>query len=93
MAKQRYLQTRSITRPSMWQHSDTAAGARECFSSLADAATRQQFAAAVYKADPSVEGVWAADLLDGTRAIIYLCGYKTPFGALRERNDFEVGQR
>lgn len=89
----RYLYTRSITRPSMWQHPDTAAGARECLNSLVDAAVRQQFAAAVYKADPSVEGVWAADLPDGTRAIIYLCGYKTPFGSPREHNDFEVGQR
>lgn len=43
--------------------------------------------------DPSVEGVWAIDSPDGTRVIVYLGGYKDPWGQIRPYNDFEVGTR
>jgi hypothetical protein len=43
-------------------------------------------------ADPSVVGVWAVDSMKiGVRVIIYLGGYKDPFGKIREGNDFEEG--
>lgn len=40
--------------------------------------------------DPVVEGVWGVDLKDGRRAIVYLAGYKDPWGTRRTHNDFEV---
>lgn len=43
--------------------------------------------------DSAVEGVWAVDLPDGSRTIVYLAGYKNPFGEVRELNDFETGEQ
>lgn len=45
-----------------------------------------------FKPDPSVDGVWAVDLEDGTRIIVYLAGYREPSGNKRERNDWEEGE-
>lgn len=43
-------------------------------------------------ADPQVEGVWAVDSIKtGFRCIIYLAGYKNPWGDIREMNDNEEG--
>lgn len=42
--------------------------------------------------DPQVEGVWAVDsMASGFRCIIYLAGYRDPWGKKRERNDNEEG--
>jgi len=42
--------------------------------------------------DPSVAGVWGVDSMKtGNRIVIYLGGYKDPFGDLRNHNDFETG--
>lgn len=42
--------------------------------------------------DPSVEGVWAIDnYRDGIRVVVYLGGYKDPWGKTREYGDFESG--
>ena len=44
------------------------------------------------KRDHSVDGVWAIDSLkSGIRVIVYLAGYKDPYGDKRELNDFEDG--
>jgi hypothetical protein len=43
-------------------------------------------------ADPQVDGVWAVDSFKtGSRIIVYLGGYKDPFGHVRPFNDFEEG--
>ena len=43
-------------------------------------------------ADPQVVGVWAVDSMKtGSRVIVYLGGYKDPWGEIREGNDFEEG--
>jgi len=39
--------------------------------------------------DPQVDGVWKAENEDFI-AIVYLKGYKTPFGNIREYNDLEI---
>lgn len=46
--------------------------------------------------DPSVEGVWMVTMPKeknsegkALRAIVYLAGYKEPFGSIRKHNDFE----
>jgi hypothetical protein len=42
--------------------------------------------------DPSVEGVWAIDsIASGYRCIVYLAGYKDPWGQIRPQNDAEEG--
>ena len=41
------------------------------------------------KPDPSVEGVWLVSNKNW-KAIVYLGGYKDPFGKIREDNDFEI---
>jgi hypothetical protein len=42
--------------------------------------------------DPQVRGVWAVDsMASGYRCIIYLAGYPTPYGDIRERSDNEEG--
>jgi len=40
--------------------------------------------------DPVVEGVWAVDLKDGRRVIVWLAGYPDVLGYIRKDNDFEV---
>jgi hypothetical protein len=43
-------------------------------------------------ADPQVDGVWAVDSFKtGSRIIVYLGGYKDPWGQVRPFNDFEEG--
>lgn len=42
--------------------------------------------------DPQVEGVWAVDsMASGFRCVIYLAGYRDPWGKKREHNDNEEG--
>lgn len=41
------------------------------------------------KADPLVEGVWRTDHENGDSFVVYLAGYKDPFGNVRPFNDFE----
>jgi hypothetical protein len=42
--------------------------------------------------DPSVEGVWAVDNpAKHLRLVIYMAGYRDPFGKVRTMNDFEEG--
>ena len=64
---------------------DTAAGA---ISALQDMSTFD-CASAQASSDPYVRGVWLVKLASGTRAIVYLAGYPTPFGIIRSNNDFE----
>lgn len=45
---------------------------------------------ATARPDPSVEGVWEVTLRDGRRAIVYLAGYRDPWGRERQWNDFEL---
>lgn len=42
--------------------------------------------------DPAIEGVWEVtrkDVGNGIASIIYMAGYKDPFGNIRKYNDFE----
>lgn len=41
--------------------------------------------------DPSVEGVWEVMLSD-TQVIVYLAGYKDPWGEIRKTDDFETAE-
>ena len=72
----------------MANYRDTAEGAIEYLrdeSSLdLDGATAQP--------DPYIQGVWKVTLRDRTYAIVYLAGYKDPFGKVRAHNDFEVSE-
>jgi hypothetical protein len=46
--------------------------------------------------DPSVEGVWKITTPNDVSvefAIVYLCGYRDPFGNVRELDDFECCHR
>ena len=40
--------------------------------------------------DPVVDGVWLVKLANGVKVIVYLAGYKDPFGKIRQIDDFEV---
>ena len=43
--------------------------------------------------DPEVEGVWAIDNVEkNIRVVVYMAGYREPFGNIRDMNDFEEGQ-
>jgi hypothetical protein len=70
---------------------DTAQGAKAALAMMTDMVSKEldQF---LFFPDPSVDGVWGADNPNGTRIIIYLAGYKTPFGKSRKHNDFEEGE-
>lgn len=73
---------------------DTADGALAAIKYLAVARLVEEYRDAKMTADPSAEGVWAADLPDGRRVIVYLAGYpETRGGALRRMSDFEEGTR
>jgi hypothetical protein len=68
------------------KYPDTAAGA---IAFLKDESTLD-LKGAKGKADPSVAGVWQITTNSGQRTIVYLAGYKDPFGKLRSYNDFET---
>ena len=65
---------------------DTAAGALAC---LRDD-SRLKLAGATAEPDPAVKGVWRVTTAGGLRAIVYLAGYRDPFGDVRVTNDFET---
>jgi hypothetical protein len=69
------------------KYPDTAKGAIQC---LRDDSRGLNLTGAKAFPDPSVEGVWAVDMKDGRRAIVYLAGYRDPWGEPRKYNDFEV---
>ncbi len=68
---------------------DTSAGA---IHYLRDDSTLSHLDSASAKPDPSVRGVWmvVSDKAPWRRAIVYLAGYRDPFGTIRDHNDFEV---
>lgn len=73
---------------------DTADGARAAIKFLAVQRIWQEFEASKMIADPSVPGVWAADLPNGRRLIVYLAGHpEYRGGPLRRVSDFEEGTR
>ena len=73
----------------MIKYNDTPEGVRDMLKaeSTLDPA---HIDAARYTPDPQVEGVWLAEFWNGAWAIVYLGGYRDPFGQVREDNDFEV---
>lgn len=75
--------------------SDTSHGAVNCLLSMANANIKLDNIKAAYP-DPQVEGVWEIlfkkPLRDGsTKAIVYMAGYREPYGNIRVENDFETG--
>jgi len=68
------------------KYPDTAGGAIACLQSDSTLDVKE----ATARPDPSVEGVWEVRCPNGDRAIVYLAGYKDPFGQIRSRNDFEA---
>jgi len=76
--------------------SDTEQGIKEFMKDKGEVTqgfTRKlDLATCKFMADPSVEGVWAIDSMKmGIRVIVYLGGYKDPWGRVRDGNDFEEG--
>lgn len=73
---------------------DTAEGARAAIKFLSIKRVWVEFENAKMIADPSVPGVWAADLPNGRRLIVYLAGHaEYRGGPLRRVSDFEEGTR
>lgn len=74
-------------------HPDSEQGAK---TALADMSIIKKEQMGEASADPAVEGVWKVTLNERGRkkhgidfCIVYLAGYKDPFGDVREVNDFE----
>ncbi len=71
------------------QYDDNARGAIQALGDM----SVWDVSKAKAKPDPQVDGVWMVTniLQDGTggRAIVYLAGYKDPYGDVRRENDFE----
>lgn len=67
------------------KYPDTLSGARQY---LADAGLRMT-GKERGQCDPQVEGVWQVTLSDYATAVVYLAGYRDPWGRRREVNDFE----
>ena len=71
------------------QYPDTAAGAIQCLRDGSDLDVSRATAAC----DPAVDGVWMVvhPGNDGAeRSIVYLMGYKDPWGRARRSNDWET---
>jgi hypothetical protein len=73
------------------QYPDTSAGA---LAYLGEDSTLD-LEGATARPDPAVEGVWEVTMPaeNGRRAIVYLAGFRTPWGEARLWNDFEVEDR
>lgn len=67
---------------------DTEAGALACLRED----SQLLLAGATAKPDPYVQGVWEVTTAGSLRVIVYLAGYRDPFGDVRASNDFEVGE-
>jgi hypothetical protein len=67
----------------MTKYHDTADGAIQF---LMDESTLD-LRGAKGRPDPQVQGVWEITLKDGTRAIVYLAGYREPSGQTRKTKD------
>ena len=67
-------------------YSDTAEGALKLLRDL----STLNLTNATAKPDPSVEGVWQVTLQTGLRSVVYMGGYRDPFGKVRQHDDFEV---
>jgi len=81
-----------VTEAEEKKYPDSVAGVKSYLKDDAAKYLVNQLDTAKFTADPSVEGVWAVDFKDGTRAIVYLAGYRDPFGNIRDHNDFETGE-
>lgn len=69
------------------RYPDSPEGAVQC---LRDMSSGLNLQGATARPDPSVQGVWQVTMKGGQRVIVYLGGYKDPFGNVRTSNDFEV---
>ena len=72
------------------QYDDNARGAIQALGDM----SVWDVSKAKAKPDPQVDGVWmVTNILQkggtGGRAIVYLAGYKDPYGDVRKENDFE----
>ncbi len=69
------------------KYPDSAEGAIACLTELSTYKTK----GATVRPDPSVQGVWQVTMPaeQGRRAIVYLAGYRDPWGKVRPNNDFE----
>jgi hypothetical protein len=75
------------------QFPDTAQGAIDALLDMS-VFKREEVTGAI--PDPSVEGVWLVRLKlkwdpDTNGAIVFLAGYRDPWGQVRAHNDFECG--
>jgi hypothetical protein len=86
----------AVEPPKVEKYPDSKAGVLKFFQNPKE--VKQTFAKSLdlpncdIHADPQVEGVWAIDSMKtGSRVIVYLGGYKDPWGEPRMFNDFEEG--
>ena len=81
--------------PFQKQYPDTAAGARQALLDMSHFTLADLQGSSTYP-DNQVAGVWMVEHLnsviepEAVASIVYLKGYKEPFGNVREMNDFET---
>ncbi len=80
----------------MKKYNDTKEGALNCLRDESTIELPDDNNKIVVEPDPCVEGVWKVNLdpnwNDGDdTVIVYLSGFKDPFGVIREFNDWETG--
>lgn len=80
----------------MKKYNDTKEGALSCLRDESTIELPDDNNKIVVEPDPHVEGVWKVDIdpkiNDGDNiVIVYLSGFKDPFGVIREFNDWETG--
>ena len=80
----------------MKKYSDTKEGVLNCLREESTIELPDDNNEIVVEPDPCVEGVWKVNLdpnwNDGDdTVIVYLSGFKDPFGDIREFNDWETG--
>lgn len=79
--------------PHKRQYEDQARGALQYLRDESDL----DLDGATARPDPAVEGVWLVTLAEptvegDTHAVVYLRGYRDPWGQERDSNDFETGR-
>lgn len=79
--------SKTMYRPVAKRYPDTRAGAVQYLRDDSSLDMRQTNIRSV-RPDPQVDGVWEVMLSD-RQVIVYLAGYKEPFGRTRTENDFE----
>ena len=87
-----FKQAVAETKSTMWNtiYPDSEGGARLALLSMGSKLVNQVFKDATFTPDPYVDGVWLATSESGSKAIVYLAGYKEPSGQTREHNDLET---